>query len=354
MNISKHDKIIRDIIKVTLDIEQFANSFYLQLGEATSDKSMHDFWLLMASEEKTHVHFWEKALALANEEKIPQIFENPESVLNELETLLTTLSDLFDAIPECASDSKKALNLALRIEFYNIHCGLAPLFAVIQSVSGTKATPYSHYDKHLAHVTDKYKELYGDKNKEIPLLGEVIQRLWLDNLKLSIHSNTDELTGLLNRRGFSNTVLPLANLAKRKMLPIAFIIADIDHFKNVNDQFGHDIGDIVLKGLADTIKTTLREADIVGRYGGEEFIIFCPDIEANTISAILKKLHNAIHESSYAGHSITVSMGAIETILSPDKNVQTSISEMYKQADQLLYEAKNTGRDKYIYKRLLI
>lgn len=355
MTFKQKDKIINDILKTTLSIEQIANAFYFQLAESTCDASMHDFWLKMAGEEQTHILFWEKALKLAEEEKIPQIFDAPEKILNELNVLLSTLTNLFDSITECTIDSKKALLLSFKIEFYNIHIGLAPLFNVIKRISGDKSTPYDHYDKHLAHFTDKYKELFEEENPEISLLGEVIQKLWNDNVKLSINSNTDELTGLLTRRGFSNIILPLINLAKRKLLPVAFIIADIDHFKKINDQFGHPTGDIVLKGIAASIKSCLRDADIVGRYGGEEFIIFCPDIEANSITSILRKIRETVNEASFAGHNVTISMGGVECILSSTgKEIKTTLSEIYKEADMLLYEAKNTGRDKYIHKRLLM
>lgn len=153
----------------------------------------------------------------------------------------------------------------------------------------------------------------------------------------------EQLTGLLNRHTFEKFLARVLNRVRRKNSSLALIMLDIDHFKRVNDNYGHQVGDAVLKDCAKRIRSVLRKEDLVGRYGGEEFIICLPDVDGPNASMIAEKLRRSVEEShlSDLGLKITISLG-IAMFPVHGKNTHFLI----KCADEALYFAKNSGRNR--------
>lgn len=127
-------------------------------------------------------------------------------------------------------------------------------------------------DTDLSDTYDRYIKLfismfvrYGGITPELELLGETLQSLWQRNKALVEMAMIDSLTGLLNRRGFLIVAQELFYLAQRKKENMALFMIDIDHFKRINDRYGHPKGDIVLKGVAKFLKTTVRKSDVLCR-----------------------------------------------------------------------------------------
>ncbi len=168
------------------------------------------------------------------------------------------------------------------------------------------------------------------------------------NRKLSELSMTDPLTGLPNRRDFEKNLSEVWDVAKRKNSYISLIICDIDHFKDVNDTYGHQVGDIVLQNVADILKSSLkRSTDFVARYGGEEFVIVLFDTSDKgahelcvTIQDKLKEMDHFIDET-LSIEPITLSFG-INSLIPTTEN---SSDNLFRLADKALYEAKANGRD---------
>jgi len=156
-------------------------------------------------------------------------------------------------------------------------------------------------------------------------------------------SHTDFLTGLYNRRYFFKFGNMLYANSNRNNSPILVAMIDIDHFKAVNDTYGHDSGDIVLKNIARIMKNRFRKSDIVSRFGGEEFCILATNMEPDHVYRIFDDLREYISKTDIdIGNDtirVTVSMGMC---LNPMK----SIDEMVNLADDMLYEAKESGRNK--------
>ena len=164
---------------------------------------------------------------------------------------------------------------------------------------------------------------------------------------LELQARTDPLTGLFNRRHFMT--LAEADLARatRYRLPLSAIMLDIDHFKRINDSRGHRTGDLVLQNLAQLTKQTLRDVDIVGRLGGEEFAILLPQTGLDQALEVAERLRLAIAQSEVmpdAGLPLhyTASLGVACVTEGAPTNVDTLLSE----ADQALYAAKKSGRNK--------
>ena len=168
------------------------------------------------------------------------------------------------------------------------------------------------------------------------------------NIKLKELSLTDPLTDLSNRRDFEKNLSETWDIAKRKNTYLSLIMCDIDHFKDVNDTYGHPAGDIVLKNIAKILKDSLnRSTDFVARYGGEEFVIILFDTKADgahelclDIQDKLKKMDYIIDEDVTIP-SITMSFG-ISTLI---PNTNNSSDNVFRSADIALYEAKGSGRN---------
>ncbi|WCN15222.1 diguanylate cyclase [Marinomonas mediterranea] len=166
-----------------------------------------------------------------------------------------------------------------------------------------------------------------------------------ENEHLLEQSNLDELTGLYNRRGFNLGFDQALLDAQQQSQSIAFVICDIDHFKRVNDLFGHTVGDQALQVVADVLKSQVRQHDIVARYGGEEFALVMVGMSQEEILSRLNKVRQAFLERPVCeNHHITMSFGIAYRNDSASHAPQTLITE----ADEKLYQAKNTGRDKIV------
>ena len=167
------------------------------------------------------------------------------------------------------------------------------------------------------------------------------------------HATLDALTGLNNRRQFESRLSQEVSTCKRKKSDLCCIMLDVDHFKSVNDTYGHLAGDCVLKGVAQIVKNELREYDIACRYGGEEFVIILPFTAMSEAMFVAQRLRKTIEETnidisdaklentSYL--NITISAGVSSFDLEND-NPQS----FYQKADAALYDAKNAGRNRVI------
>ena len=173
------------------------------------------------------------------------------------------------------------------------------------------------------------------------------QQKVIDNL--TMYANYDELTGLYNYRRFYEAYDLEITRLKRYNLSAVLILADIDFFKAVNDTYGHMAGDMVIKKVAETLLCSLREADIVCRYGGEEFAIILPETNAVTAVQTAERLREAVKnlEIDHEGRRIKVTMSfGVKNIVS--KNLNADCYSYIHSADEALYKAKRSGRNQVV------
>ena len=158
----------------------------------------------------------------------------------------------------------------------------------------------------------------------------------------------DQLTQIPNRHGFFLSANLLFLKCQRERHEISLLITDIDYFKKVNDNYGHDFGDIVLRRFAVVIKESIRQYDLICRYGGEEFLMMLqcdkPDTAENLAQRIMERLKSE-HFDEYPDFRFTISVGISTSIPNEDESLDTYI----KNADAALYEAKNSGRNKICF-----
>ena len=157
---------------------------------------------------------------------------------------------------------------------------------------------------------------------------------------------TDELTQVANRRSFIASVKSEINRYKRNKQIFTFCLLDIDYFKKINDQHGHQVGDNVLRQLCSLIKKTLREYDLFGRIGGEEFGLLLPDTQVTKADDMINRLRHKIMTNTFNNHhnpvKITLSIGMVESWLN------CTFELLYNQSDIALYKAKDNGRNQVV------
>ncbi len=167
--------------------------------------------------------------------------------------------------------------------------------------------------------------------------------LSLLNFKKQKQANTDSLTGLPNRRFIDNVLLESANIDPDQYFPMTVVIADIDNFKNINDSYGHDVGDQALVQIANILKENCRGSDIVARIGGEEFLLIFPQTGITIGLSVCEKLRQIIEETPAESHGesikLTSSFGISQALTVYD------FEDAKKHADVMLYEAKAGGRN---------
>lgn len=236
---------------------------------------------------------------------------------------------LFTVLAYLMFDNPTALKLALLMFVISFSSSLSPENIAYYSNSIVEAFQFQAYLAVMigaVHVLSQVKtELSESKAK-----ASMLERIAFE----------DSLTGLFNRRRVYTSLQNNLEVAARYNRPLSLILLDIDHFKHINDTYGHDVGDQVLKDFADLLSPLLRKADIFGRWGGEEFLIICHETHLAEAHQLADRLCLAVAEHSFPqGLQVTASFG----VLAYEPGLSTE--DLLKLADDLLYEAKHAGRN---------
>lgn len=235
----------------------------------------------------------------------------------------------WDQKPESSADfnNKSFTTLSMPIIWQESICGVLEVFRL------SKSSKFSDVERQLLALFSNH---VAGRLENARLLEEVKELARLD-----------PLTNLLNRRGFYDLAARELDIARRYKHSIALLFLDIDHFKNVNDQYGHSVGDEVLVELASRCKAILRSSDLFCRYGGEEFLILLMENDINHAQEVAQRLNSVVKthpfQTSAGEVSITISIGMAEF------RGQTQSLELFiDQADTALYQAKTAGRDRVV------
>jgi diguanylate cyclase (GGDEF)-like protein len=161
-------------------------------------------------------------------------------------------------------------------------------------------------------------------------------------------ADTDSLTGLFNYRGFYVELADELVRSNRHKHVFSLAYIDIDNFKNINDTFGHGIGDSLLKEVANCLKTSLRKTDTVGRVGGDEFLCLLPETDKNSVQIVFTEVLDLLKETMIIYKwNVSFSVGVISFISPPD-----DVKKAVKYADELMYHVKNKGKNNIFYKSI--
>lgn len=217
--------------------------------------------------------------------------------------------------------------------------------------------PVGKRDDEIGQLSQAFNKMHGTIKEQIQQLNnhrenlerevrERTQELEEANKKLDLISRTDELTQLPNRRDMQRTIEKEVTRTERTNKPFSFIFFDIDHFKNVNDTYGHAAGDLVLKHVSSSIRSLLRKYDVLARFGGEEFLTLLPETPLEDSSVVAERFRKQIENSSVKFGdleikvTITLGVALYDSRLGADHSIQL--------ADKALYEGKESGRNKVV------
>ena len=207
-------------------------------------------------------------------------------------------------------------------------------------------------------LLDSYQSLLNESSK-ITKIGDINQKKLFDansevesqKEKLYKLSVTDYLTGSYNRRFILETLEIEFMKSKRYSFSLSCILLDIDNFKSINDRYGHQVGDFTLKTIAEMIQETIREVDIFGRYGGEEFLVILPNTKVHDAATVAEKIRKTIAQLRFdtgneevGSFSLTLSLGVSDI----QSNNPGTVEELLCNTDKALYEAKNNNKNKYV------
>lgn len=169
------------------------------------------------------------------------------------------------------------------------------------------------------------------------------------NARLELIATTDQLTGAYNRRYILREIEQELAISIRHGLPLSIIMIDIDHFKNVNDTHGHQVGDEVLKELVQVLSSTIRTSDLLGRYGGEEFIVIAPLTGLQETLILAERLRETTSkwpfETTYGFLKLTISLGVATYDGKTEASPSSLLDHLLAQADSEMYKAKAMGRN---------
>ncbi len=209
--------------------------------------------------------------------------------------------------------------------------------------------------KNIIINREKNGELYHEEMTITPIYekGEIVKfiatghdiskRIELEK-RLEKLATKDALTGIYNRHKINEELEKSIAINERYNTPFSLIMIDIDHFKEVNDEFGHDVGDKVLKELSTLISKHIRKNDIFGRWGGEEFLLLLPNISKKSTMVMVKKIKDVVEEHSFVSiNQLTISLGVTQY------KRKESQSQLLKRVDNALYAAKEGGRNLLVY-----
>jgi diguanylate cyclase (GGDEF)-like protein len=337
---------MREILESCVRVDELAEAAYLDMQRRCTDPLIASMCGQMASEEASHIQWWRELLESWDEGLLPDVWAASESALQGLNDTIAEL-ERFAASGDGPLDAETVLTTAARIEFF----ALDPVFAELLELAepGIARSRHDAYGNHVHRLIEALEKTFSPDTLA-GFLARILRRAELDNRALSRYATHDPLTGLGNRRALAAQAQQWASWAARYGSAVSILLIDVDEFKRVNDVWGHAVGDRVLTSVTEAICSTIRSADLVARYGGDEFVILAPELEPDGARVLADRLVRAIHDlkidadgSSYV--SITVSVG-IATVFDPPDSEPRPLDVMLAAADRSLYAAKREGRDR--------
>ena len=338
---------LSSILDLCVDIDKTASEIYGSLSEYAGNEALKGFWDKMVDEGQSRLEYWQRLKSLPEFDELPDAFDDPESIIHELGQRSEQIQSLQQQWKKDQTVGS-AFVIAYRLESYKLHPAMRTLFQYFRPMTDG---PIPEGDKELDETNiDTIIEAlhkYGEVTPELELVGETLQRLWDQNKMLSEQSMIDTLSGLLNRRGFFTMAKQMAHWSRRNKTPIAVLLVEIDNFKAINDLHGTQKGDEILKEVAATLQSTIRQSDLVARYGGDEFIALLPNTLKEGGEAVAEKIRSTIAQARPAGAPMTVSVGGAEAIMKED--IEQEFPMLIRYAEGNLIVAKTNGKNQVVF-----
>jgi len=318
-----------------------ARDFYAHFAELSPSPELREFWLRMSAQEAEHAELWNALLGWARRGDLPDILDNAAKVDRELAQAEAEVQRLLDETDVDAGSAERMFLAAFWAEFYVLHPALCAYMRLAQAFTDNRNAA-ENYGNHITAFLEM-AERHGFASPEFHLLTRTLLHLWKQNRELVAHSATDALTGVLSRRAMADMVEPFCFLAARAGHHVGMLMIDIDGFKELNDEHGHLVGDHVLMEVAHCLKDSVRRCDLVGRFGGDEFLICLTDTRPESLSRTAERIRQDVQTHAAFPTPVTVSIGGCCGLMDgpPDR----VCANMIERADVQLRRAKTQGKN---------
>lgn len=328
-----------EILDLCIQLDSAARDVYTKLASVCPDSELARTFERMSAEERGHVRWWTELRDEYAEGRLPELADQDE-MLSSIEEAGAELAPLLLTDPSNLT-ADEMLEFAVRMEFFMLDPAFGELIDILDPGSGS-----SHreaYSRHVMRLVSEIGRRHSDRALA-PFLARVLTRTYRDQERLAVLATHDPLTKLLNRRGLYNSLTQWCAMARRYEHELGVLVIDVDHFKTVNDTYGHPIGDEVLCAIAGALAKAVRGSDLVARYGGDEFAVLAPHTSAETIRSLARRILDEVNALTFciAGDrlDLSVSVGSAYA----ESSAGAAPERLLSRADESLYEAKAAGR----------
>lgn len=329
-----------ELLKVCLRLDRLMLLAYQRFARHATEPQIHDFWLNVAEDEAKHLRFWQNVLPLGRNCPPELFLKEPDIILKQLQNKFQKIRQWFHDFSHYG-DLQAELMFAFVFEAYLLDSAFVSILRIFSWVEPLIQDDYElHINKFVVQL-----ERHCNQMETIPLifLSEILCSMNAMNKTLILDSMTDPLTGLLNRRGFSERLRPALYCEKEKYSSARMLLLDVDDFKTINDTYGHPVGDQVLAALGLFLRENIGPWDLASRHGGDEFLLCCrPALSGKSIGYLAEFLRKGVAKqlSETCGIAVSISIG-----ISSLGVLYDSLSRKIEEADRALYLAKRQGKN---------
>jgi diguanylate cyclase (GGDEF)-like protein len=337
---------MRKILELCIETDELARDLYSGFAITCGDPELAQTFKVLSADEEEHVGWWVSLVEQWDRGLLPDLFPQTELVCEDMLTVLADAHSVEPAANETMSPARM-LEVAAQLEFFM----LDPVFGELLELGGPSAAERhrEQYQGHLARVVGAI-ERSPEASGPCAFLARMLSRTW-DHARAHDAASAmhDDLTGMVSRRALMQHMKPWTAWTARYGRPLAIMLVDIDRLAGVNETYGQLIGDRILAEVGDAIRSSMRESDLVARYGGDEFIALMPEADAADVRLVAERILTlvrtlAVPSESVAKLPVSVSIGAV-VVDDPKESPPRPIDEILAAADTALHDAKSAGRD---------
>ncbi len=340
MKISMRDeKSVIKVIDLCAVLEEKASVIYETLLDSAVDERLRDLWSAMVADEKEHLSYWLRLKELCADGGVPEVFDEPRRYVDELQALMLRFDHIADHVKTEYRAPAVFVHI-LRLEFLLLHPSFVILFNCLPREED-RMSPSRSYEQHLGKLLNAMMD-YEALSPEMELLGEAIGQVWKKSEEGAVRAVTDDLTGIHNRRGLYIAMKPLAYLARREREAAGVLIMEIDGLKEINDTYGHKVGDRILREAAEIVSHRLRASDVVGRFGGDDFLALLTRFDLRHFQTVGEEIASLVGGITVGEARVKLTVGGACAVMGED--VEGMLESLIRGADGALDAARKEGR----------
>lgn len=340
MKISLRDeKTVLQVIDICSALEEKACNIYETLHDLAADERMRDLWATMAADEQEHRRYWQRLKDVCAAGAVPEVFDEPRRYADELQALMSRVDHIAETV-KTESRAPAVFIHVLRLEFLLLHPSFMTLFHYLPD-NPPEISPSRTYEQHLGRFLNVLMD-YQKLTPDLELLGEAIGQIWKMSEDGTTRAVLDPLTGTLNRRGLYIAMKPLAYLARRERQTVGVMILEIANLKSINSTYGHKVGDEILVATAKAIASRLRASDVLGRFGGDDFLALLTRFDQHSFERIGGELIKQAGKVTARNAKADLAVGGACAVIGED--VKGQLEALIRQADAALAAARTGGK----------